>query len=362
MRFDAEEALKLAEELTPPRRAGDEVTSKAAKRLGGLLREAGYRVDQSTIPGESEPLRPLVGFAFVAATAGIVLELSHLSGHSTGPRELALACACLVLVGLLERRIQRGLWGGPRSASIHATDPRAESAPATLVLVTPLETPAPKATHRLGVAVTILQVLWLVLLWLPCLLGDARAWLTVAGPELLQMLAVIALVPGLDSWTRHPRSYPGDNRSGPALAVALARAWPPSLVDRIALELLLEPPLEDNPVREPGPSARMLVVLLDSPGVGNRIQIEGSGPAAELAVTAARELWLPLAASTTGEGGRLASRLGKNLSAPAIAIGANGPMPPDGKPDPKLLQATAQLLEELALRWARAESRAGEAD
>ena len=85
-----------------------------------------------------------------------------------------------------------------------------------------MSAPVPPSTRRLGYAITVFQVLWLALLWVPCVLGDARAWLAGTGPELLATLGLLALLPGLDPWTRRPRPYPGDNRSGPALAVAVA--------------------------------------------------------------------------------------------------------------------------------------------
>lgn len=359
MRFDAEEAMTLADELTAPRWVGAAGTAQAAARLGVLLREAGYEVSQSAVHGGTEPVRPLVGFAFAAALAGVVLELSPLWEHPTGPRELAMACAGLVVVGLLERRVQRGVWGGSGSVSLRATDPHASASAARLVLATPLETPSPPSSRRVGTVVTMLQALWLALLWLPCLLGDARTWLTDAGPELLQMLAVIALVPGLDSWSRRPSPYPGDNRSGPALAVAVARSWPRSMADQVALEVRLEPFEMSGSGRVATPTPRTMVVVLDSPGVGGLLQVEGGGPAAELATASARDLWLPLTTATQGEGARRALRVGDLPGAPTVTLSAGGVLPPDGRPDPRLLQATAQLLQEMALRWARAEPGTG---
>jgi hypothetical protein len=354
MRFDPDEAAALAAALTPPRRAGSPAADAAATRLEGLLREAGYRVERSRTSSRAELPQPPLGFALAAAAAGFVLEALHRLGRPSGPRELAIACGSLVLVGLLERRAQLGSWAGPGPAlpTLAATDPRSERATARLVLATPLETPPPPSARWLGRVVLVLQAAWLALLWLPCLRGDAHAWLSLAGPGLLGTLGLIALLPSLDPWTRQPSPYPGDNRSGPALAVALARAWPDGLAARVALDLRIEP---DEPGRPPGAGAAT-VVWLASPGVGGRIGISGDRAGEALATAAARELWLPFAVPVERTAARRGPRGGTGVW---IALTGRGPARPDGQPDPALLRATAQLIHELALRLGREATTAG---
>jgi hypothetical protein len=365
MRFDPDEAEALAAELAPPRRAGaGAVAGAAADRLEALLRDAGYRVARSGVPTPVERAAPPVAFALAAAGAGFALEGLYRLGRPSGPRELAVACGLLVVVGLIERRVHLGSWGGAGVTlpALRATDPRGDGAPARLVLVTPFETPAPEATRRLKAIVAALELLWLALLLVPCVLGDARDWLTQAGPGLLATLGLLSLLSALDPWARRPRPYPGDNRSGPALAVALARAWPATLAGRVALEVRIGPLDAAGP---PGPESapgRTWIAVLLAPGVGDRVAIAGREGLADGAEGVARGLWLPVARVCAGPPARVAARVGAACGATTFVLAGSGPMPADGRPDPALLRSTAQLLHELALRWSREADEAGQAD
>ena len=131
------------------------------------------------------------------------------------------------------------------------------------------------------------------------------------------------------------------DRTGPAFLVELARAWPKALAAQVEGVFAAAPRYRAIRQALSAGTGRTLSITLDAPGVG-AIFLIGRGTVADLAVAAARDLWIPHRSSRplVGSGGTS-----------VVIRGARDGRPPDHA----LLAATAQLVTELALRWAKAD-------
>jgi hypothetical protein len=139
------------------------------------------------------------------------------------------------------------------------------------------------------------------------------------------------------------------------------RTWPGGLGERVetwfvstpnpnALDLYLS-----EQVRADQDMA-ILVITIDSPGVGPLLVLTGDYSGANLAGEAARDLWIP-----HSQPGWLASRLNQLFGGPTVltrlpdSVGIAGSRG-DQSVDPAVLAATAQLVTEIAFRWAKQHS------
>jgi hypothetical protein len=172
---------------------------------------------------------------------------------------------------------------------------------------------------------------------------------------------------------------PGDNRSGIALLLELARAWPKGASQRIEAWFVATGAdgLGSAGARqfasvffkdeEPKPT---LFVGLESPGFGSNIILKGSGPAREIGEAAARDLWIPHLSAERGWFEGRVSRFGRIFAGPdcSTVVLAGSSVPLDGygpgfqtsELDPALIAASASLATEIALRWARRQKGEGQ--
>ena len=143
----------------------------------------------------------------------------------------------------------------------------------------------------------------------------------------------------------------GDNRSGLALLAELSRNWPRSARERLETWLVAaaDPAqLGESLQGRLADGKPTIVVALESPGVGSEVRVAGTGDAAELTADAAKALWLPHRRTWFPP-----RELGRGLAGagvPFVSLRGAG----DGRPiDPAALAGLAQLILEVALRWAK---------
>jgi hypothetical protein len=353
MRFDGERALAESGSFAELRPAGSEAERNTVVRIEAALSEAGWRVERIDATAEGDPDDSPMAFGIAAALCGLLLELMEPLGF--GPPGMGVLAACflgLLVVARIDRRWRTGHWGTPRVSSpgLLAWRPENREPPCRLVVLAHSDTRPPDSSYRLRSLWTALEAVWLVVLWVPCLVYGAWPWLDRAGPALLAALGLLALLRTLDPWHHHPSPYPGDNRTGLAVVAELARAWARSTAGRFEVQLVV------IGRRDPEDWARLsrlwedrptLLINLDAPGVGARLVLVGHDEPLALARTVAADLWLPHRAARWASGPLDHESLART---PAISLTGERDSPTI---HPALLTATAQLATELALRWAR---------
>jgi hypothetical protein len=159
-------------------------------------------------------------------------------------------------------------------------------------------------------------------------------------------------------WLRSGRPSLGDNRTGLATLAELAEALPTRLHERVEIRLaavggssagqLGSLSLADE-IRRRSPAKPTLVINLDSPGLGPELRLVGTGRGLEVARGAAKDLWIPHRVSRS-RFCVLDHRPFQLNEIPAVSLCGDR----DGaRIEPATLAATAQLVTEIALRWAR---------
>jgi hypothetical protein len=360
MGFDGERAWAESGAFAELRPAGSEAERQAVARVAAALIDAGWRVERIDATAEGEPDDSPMAFGLAAAFSGLALELTDVVG--LGPPGMGVLAAVflgLVLVSRVDRRLRTGRWTTPRvgSPGVRARRPDDGAAPCRVVLLTHSETRPPDSSYRLRRVWTALDAAWLAVLWVPCLVYGAWPWLDRAGPALLAGLGLLALLRTLDPWHHRPTPYPGDNRTGLALLVELAQAWPRSAPGRVEAQLLVvgrRDPEDWGRLARSWSDKPTLLVNLEAPGVGTRLVVVGAGEPRALARAAAADLWLPHRAARRAAGPLDHESLPE---VPALSLTGQRDAP---AANPGLLAATAQLTLETALRWATRQALLGE--
>lgn len=363
MRFNRERALAFISYFDTARLPGSVAEREAAKVVANEFTKARLGVRKGEIstflPYELTPAETW-STALLAVGAGVILQWTTRfgAGRST-PWILAAIFLGLAVTGVALRLVVLG-WSGGRP--LRSTYVAAESSPeqckagsSRVVFLTRLDSCPPASAYRFRRDVELLDWVWLGSLWIPCLVVGGWGWLTTAGPALLISLGLITLIRRTDRWTSHPSPHTSDNRTGLALLMELARTWPRTPQSDLAVAFVATGVpsstwLEElrREIVQPEPEVPTLVINLHSPGVGDTISLSGDGIALEFAETAARDLWLPAQVRNWSEipldhralrgTGLVAVSLVGDLDASQV--------------EPRTLAATAQLVTELALRWA----------
>lgn len=350
MRFEVERALAEAAGYDEFRPAGSPAERRAVERLAAGWTRAGLQVERLDGPAEGDADLSPLAFGLAAALCGLALELSDRLGF--GPPGLyVLAAAFLgpILAALLQRRLRTGRWTRARitSAGARAWRPEDAGASARVVISTDPETPPPPSSLRIRRRWVAFDVLWLLLLWVPCWWYGAAAWLDRAGPALLAGLGMIALLRTLDPWQHEPAPHPADNRTGLALLAELARSWAGSAPGRVEVQFLALGRRDPNDwirLSRSWSDKPTLVLNLQAPGLGTQVVLGGTDLAVRLAERAARDLWLPH--RRAGRPFPFPSALGRQI------VGLRLTSRPDADSiESATLAAAAQLVLELTLRW-----------
>jgi hypothetical protein len=361
MRFDGERVVAESSAFAELRPAGSEAERRAIGRVEAALTAAGWGLERIDTTAEGEPDDSPVAFGLAAALSGLALELAEPIGLGPpGMGVLAAAFVGLMVVAHVDRRLRTGFWGTPRVGSPGLQARRADdrAAPCRIVVLTHSDTRPPDASYRLRSLWAALDAAWLTLLWGPCLVYGAWAWLDRAGPALLAGLGLLALLRTLDPWHHQPASYSGDNRTGLALIEELSQAWPRSAAGRVEAQLAVvgrRDPAGWERLLRSWDDKPTLVLNLDAPGVGSRLVLVGQGEPLRLARAAAGDLWLPHRAARWAAGPLDHESL---TTVPALSV--------TGERDSAaihagLLAATAQLILEISLRWATRKALRGDA-
>ncbi len=348
MPFDPERVLALGA-VCLPRAHFSPRLSGAGDDIAEHLERIGLRVERRESPPPWGRALAFLVFLVLGCWLGV-------SGTRPGtPWPLQVCWFVLILIAvhgasvIAARRIRSA--GPPRpSRHVIGTLPTGKNPPVRVVLATLLRSPPSRRVNTLIAIVLLLFVAFGIVPWVPWFGALIRAR-PVVGFRVLsgQWLSVLFLIFAPKGEATRP--IPGDNRTGLALLVELARIWPKSLDTRAETLFVASPDglgrLLPSLLLESKPT---LLLLLDSPGVGPDLIVVGRGPATRLAETAARDLWVPhRRARSSGFERQIPCALRR---AGLVCFGLSGVH--GNRPiDPALLAATAQLVTEIALRWAK---------
>jgi len=359
MRFDAERALAEAAEYAFPRLMRSAGERRAADLLVAKLTAAGFTADRrDAAPPKVPGLMILAGLvAWLWLAIGRALPESSPLGRV---ELIAVGMALLIsaILRLADRVRRQGLDGRPQhvlAARPGSADANAEAdadadAPARVVFVTRLYTINAPGVQRLHWAVLILALVLGTLLLTPRAAGWIRAnrW---AGPALLAAHwgALVVLFAAPKGSPRAPG--PDDNRSGLASLAELARGWPKPAAGRVEVRFAATSGRGDlaRIIAREWPAKPTLVVVLETPGLGDGLILDARGAAFRLASSAAQALWIPHRASPW----RFSPLRNRAFAREGLeALRLRGDRTAD-QLGPAGLAAAAQLAAEVALRWGR---------
>jgi hypothetical protein len=190
---------------------------------------------------------------------------------------------------------------------------------------------------------------------------EMQRWSRVEGIALLLGWWISSLLMiGLPERRGAAQSF---RRSGTGLAVLteLSRTWPNGHGDRFEVLFVstggfLGSEILGESLRQGAARRPILVINLDAPGLGSRLVFVGSKAGVALANEAARGLWLPHRVSR----GRWDSPLPGCFHGPGLTYVSVRGDQRSAPIDPAALNATAQLVIEMALRWAKQSRKARE--
>ncbi|HWE36264.1 MAG TPA: hypothetical protein VG406_06800 [Isosphaeraceae bacterium] len=429
MRFDVDRTMAHVRALDSARPAGSEAERRAADSVAQHLQDSGLSVERREAVGSLFPelIGERVGWLGLGVTATIaILSTSKFAHEVSSLATFALAAA--FATGLF-RWLGRGLPPRIRTPIVLATRPGAESPRARVLLLTHLDTNPPGWAARMRAQwdIFFLWMLtwsnvgdpdrpdlgwrWFDLYVLPTLLFLAGLLVSYvvyrpsrrSGNDLLDqrrgyllafafvgssvVVAVMSRV-GLEAWAMPVtmvswvwlavlvRGWPlftaryalqdAENRTGLALLIELARAWPVDAKEGLDVAFAAVGARTAGQagarelariVAEDWPGRPTLVISVQSPGYGNQIVLSGTEGPLWLAQTAARDLWIPHRESNwspipKGHAPFARRRIDAVSLAGAIELTSWSPKPEDLFQS-AMLGTTAQLARELALRWAR---------
>jgi hypothetical protein len=366
MKFDVARAMEWVDRFAFPRRARSEDECRAADILAARFQELGWRTQRSeTRVGCRRSSLGLVvflgsllyGYALWRAIrlsfpgAGVTLRVVALAGIVALVVALAAAVAGRRGLRTLRDWIDTSRPERMRRAMVNlvASHPGQGEPRARVVILSHLDTATPEAS-LLGCVGTVLIVALLAYLharFHPVL----HLW---EGPVFFLVLGLVAIRLAL----YRGRVYPGDNRTGLAVLAELAEALPARLHERLEVHLAA---VGSNAPAQLGsftlafdlvrhwPAKPTLAINLDSPGLGSELIVHGRGDALDVASSAARDLWIPH---------RVARWPYRGLDhRPFLLCGIAGISLAGHRRaeriDPAGLASSAQLVTEIALRWAR---------
>lgn len=374
MKLDVGRVIERVEEFAFPRGTGSEGERRAADVLAGHLEAAGWRV----VRAETH-----TGCRFSAVVMLLVLALiceAYLLWRAlqvTWPQVPRQGRLVAFLVGYLAAGLLLRLavgWDGPRIArerfaawrarkdpgrlvNLMAVRTRATYPPTRVVILSHLDTPLPAGWED-----GFWSLLLVVLVGMSCV-GPSAVWRAWAQAALILSSVMFQA----RYWLRAGRPSLGDNRTGLALIAELARAIPSRLDERVEIRLaavggsalgqLGSLTLADE-IRCEEPYRPTLVINVDAPGVGPELILVGTGEGLDVARDAARDLWIPHRVARWSwqpldhrpfhlSGIASLSLVGQRKGSRIHEAG---------------LAATAQLVTEMALRWARRQSKAPQDD
>ena len=312
MRFDAERALAEADEFAFPRLARSPGERRGADLLVAKLTAAGLAADRrDAAPPKVPGLAILAGLvAWLWLATGRALPEATLLGRF-GLLAAGIALLLSAILRLAESVRRQGLDG--KAQQLLAARPGDAGAAARVVFVTRLYTINSRAILRLHWALLILVVTvgaFLMTPWAAGLIGSTR-W---AGPALLAAHwgGLVLMFAAPKGGPQAP--WPGDNRSGLSALAELARAWPKTADRRVEVRFAATSGRGDlaRIIAREWPAKPTLVVVLESPGLGDGLILDARGAARPLARSAAEALWIPPATGDAGPAPRWSGTGGRS--------------------------------------------------
>ena len=347
-KFETTSALIVADTLSGPRLAGSIGARRAEESVADALRKHGLPVVERYAGGID--VADLMIMTLLLLGLGASLGLTARAAFPTVPwwvRGAALLSLFIgALVGSAVREHSRGTHA--KIPILIASMPGRPDPVARLVIVTGLLTPRGRVFEA-GQSVALFAALSVGFVTLaPSVAATAHTSPAAAWGLIVVQWAALGLGLLLGPNRRTCRPTRGDNRTGLGMVVELARTWPRPLSDRVETLFVVTP---DYRVLAPSfkGGKPTLVLILDSPAVGTETRIVGRGWARDLVVQAAGNLWLPYRSVL-----RVDRRLGlKGFRKSGIDAVALCGRRDDSPIDAATLRGAAQLVTEVALRWAR---------
>jgi hypothetical protein len=370
MRFDTARAIEWAGRFAFPREAGTDGERRAAEVVAGELGRLGLQVDQVAVQGSRLPAlaEPWLGWVGLAAWS-TALALATYKG-AAWPLRLALAIGASAWLYLTAVGSLRLAWAWPRrvaTTNVVAWRMVEPSPQVRVVFHTTLDAFDPgRSLVPPWLATNVIALL---------LAGQIFVALTARRDSSglpawsgLLLLGLLWLAIGGRVWRlagRGGRADLRDNRTGLAVLLELARTWPRGTharietrfvatggraLDRAGLHALARAIACEWPARP------TLVVDWLAPGIGTGLALMEEGTA-QLAVSAAEDLWIPHHVIHLAGVRRELWPFGRKGPGYVGMVGdaIDKPADPAQGIDPDALARAAQLATEVALRWARKE-------
>jgi hypothetical protein len=231
---------------------------------------------------------------------------------------------------------------------------------------------------RRGHRPVIAAVAIITLMGFPWFLPVTHVFSDPSPLSTLPLLAMAFALAAYLAWEPFPDfggPGPGDNRSGIAVLLELARTWPggkPSPVEawfvasgagrlRFAGARALASLLDDKRASRP-----TLIVCLDTPAFGPKLTLWGDRPGLELATKASADLWIPHWTQKAPFGPDHRTFEDRKQGTFCLienmpdAFHTYGPGFQTTDLDPALVAACGQLATEIAMRWARRQKGEGQ--
>jgi hypothetical protein len=366
MKFDVTRAMAWVQAFDFARCSECAGESEAADLLAERLTHCGWHVERSPVRAEGRcaGILMLLGVALVIESYSLWSALRHTFPRLALAVRVLLACAGLAVIAVLARAtlgwhalpIVRERVGGcwtrrsrARKVNVVASWPAERESRSRVVFLSHLDTSLSGRAWEF----------WIWSVGLGMLLALARSGLPAPSMAWVWVAIWLGTFLGfLRVWLRPGTISAGDNRSGLAFISELAQAIPDRLHDRLEIRLAavgsnsagqLGALVLAKTIKRRWPTKPTLVVNVDAPGLGTDVVLVGRGPSLELARAAAKDLWLPYTVA------RWPWRALDHR--PFLFYGIDGVSLAGDRNarriDPARLSATAQLAEEIALRWAR---------
>jgi hypothetical protein len=349
MKFDPARVVELADRFDSPRPLG----SQGARDAAATVAEAFRRDGLTPLIPEFPPSNPWIVAALWIGFVALLVAVAHRAAPELPLwLDAAVPLASSFAVAWVVRRNSRD----KESMTVLAARPSTSEPRARVVLVTPLLTRPPRwvdALHLVGLLAVALPVVLMLLLmrvgfdgWAVRARPGVGLGLVAAVWSGLALMIVFSLV------GRAARPIQGDNRSGLAMLIELARTWPATLGGAVDA-LFATTPFPGQLTRHLGSrlddGLPTLILTLDAPGVGQEIRLAGRGEAGQIATQAAQDLWLPHRVVGRALLDLRPSFLDGSSPSCVALLGTRD----DSPINPALLAATAQLITEIAMRWAK---------
>ncbi len=325
MKFDAGRVVTLAKSFEQTRAAGSSLSTRAGELFESLMRDQGI----ATVHSEPSPRKRSIGAPLLSA---LILTSLVLTWRVFFPGSMIVICAYVIYYFVVNLFIKLPAEGPSLIAGA------VEQSRATrVVILTTLTTPMRRSTVRFRRFVMIPSLSFGFLTLIPVVASTLQQSRFVAGLFAVVHLLFIVILGWIGAPFRTPSAFNGDNRTGIAMLVELARSWPSSMSSRMDALFILSPAGSSIPNRSDGKPT--LLITLDAPGVGASNTIVGG----EFAEKTVRDLWLP-------------DRYWFGVSGKGVEEVMIQGAHDDSPIDPPALERASQLITELSLRWARQNS------